>query len=224
MNLGDRMKAYETAWKQTFPPRMPIIIRIDGRAFHTYTKRSDKPFDRQVHAAMVYAMHDVMNDAQGALIGYTQSDEASIFLHTYNRFDTEAWFGGEKQKIESIAASIFTAEFNTNDSAPDEANAHFDARAFVLPKEEVLNYFTWRMRDCERNAIASFACCSLGHAACQNKNTTQLLEMVDPGNWNKALPSFKFGTFVIRGASSSGIFSEALKEDINKIIYSQEEE
>lgn len=224
MNLGDRMKAYEDSWKIYFPPRMPIILRIDGRAFHTFTKGFKKPFDREISDAMYGSLCTLMKAAQGACIGYTQSDEASIFLHTYNKFDTDAWFGGCKQKIESIAASIFTARFNYYFSGDEDDNldyANFDCRAFVLPKEEVYNYFLWRYRDCKRNAILSFARHEFGHNECQNKNTTQLLDMIGD-KWEDVADEFKNGILKFEDKHTVQPCPN-IEGEIFEIVYKQEE-
>ena len=35
-SLGDRMKSYENITRTYLPSRVPIIIRIDGKAFHRF--------------------------------------------------------------------------------------------------------------------------------------------------------------------------------------------
>ena len=220
MNLGDRMKAFEDSWKVKFPPRMPIIVRIDGRAFHTYTKGLIKPYHPELHLSMIYAMRLLMLDIGSTIVlGYTQSDEASIFIHTYNKFDTESWFGGEKFKIETVCSSIFTSQFNHQFKL--DKLASFDARAFVLPKEEVYNYFLWRQRDCVRNAVLSYAKHKFGHTRIQNKNVTQLIDMIGP-EWGQVNQKFVYGTFLhCTGDMSSPL--EKFKEEIESSVYFQEE-
>jgi tRNA(His) 5'-end guanylyltransferase len=92
---------------------------------------------------------------QGTCVTYQQSDEMSVFLHTYNRFNTSIWFGGRIQKIASVAASIATAVFNNY--IQHDKMAFFDARVYNIPKEDVANYFLWRGNDATKNAISSFA-------------------------------------------------------------------
>lgn len=44
--LGDRMKSYYENRSKTFlARRTPVIIRLDGKAFHTFTRGFNKPFD-----------------------------------------------------------------------------------------------------------------------------------------------------------------------------------
>ena len=44
-DLAKRMKRYEAVSKTTLVTRMPVILRIDGKAFHTLTRGFQKPFD-----------------------------------------------------------------------------------------------------------------------------------------------------------------------------------
>jgi len=153
MNLSDRMKAFENVNRTYLPPRMPIILRIDGCHFHSYTKGLKKPWDVSIQNALTKAAESVMQ-ASGAELAYIQSDEISLVLNTYKKFDTQAWFGGNVQKIASVGASVATAAFNL--SIPSKC-ATFDCRCFALPKEEACNYFLWRQRDAIRNSVSSLA-------------------------------------------------------------------
>ena len=49
---------------------------------------------------------------QGCSLAYTQSDEISLLLIDYQRFETSAWFDYEIQKMTSISASMATMAFN----------------------------------------------------------------------------------------------------------------
>lgn len=159
-SLGDRMKAnYEDRARHRLTRRMPVIVRVDGRAFHSYTRDFDRPFDRRIMHAMEAGARAVAAEQQGFKAAYVQSDEASFLLTDYDDLATEAWFGYVKSKVETISASVMTAEFNRwmASSRPDLGRlAQFDARAFNLPREEVANYFLWRARDWERNSVAMY--------------------------------------------------------------------
>lgn len=156
-NLGDRMKGnYENRARHLLTRRMPVIVRVDGRAFHTYTRGMDKPFDDRLMQAMVAAAAEVAAEAQGFKLGYVQSDEASFLITDYDTLDTEAWFGYVKSKIETISASIMTAAFNERMSRHRTTLAFFDARAFNIPREEVANYFLWRAQDWARNSVSMY--------------------------------------------------------------------
>lgn len=112
-NLGIRMKTfYEQIPKTKLMRRCPVAIRIDGRAFHTFTKGFEKPFDKVLMKSMQETMKYLCENIQGCVIGYTQSDEITLILIDYQTFETDAWFDYEVQKICSIAASMATMAFN----------------------------------------------------------------------------------------------------------------
>ena len=112
-NLGTRMKEYyEAIPKVRLMRRTPVAIRIDGKAFHTFTRGFAKPFDEVLGNAMVRTMEYLCKNIQGCVFGYTQSDEITLLLIDYQTFETDAWFDYEVQKICSIAASMATMAFN----------------------------------------------------------------------------------------------------------------
>ena len=111
--LGKRMKTfYEQVPKYKLTRRTPVIIRIDGKAFHTFTRGFAKPFDEVLGNAMVRTMEYLCNNIQGCIFGYTQSDEISLVLSDYRKLNSDAWFDYEVQKMCSIAASMATMAFN----------------------------------------------------------------------------------------------------------------
>ena len=111
--LGKRMKEnYEQVPKYRLVRRMPVIIRIDGKAFHSFTKGFARPFDGVLHRAMNRTMEYLCEHIQGCIFGYTQSDEISLVLSDYKRLNSDAWFDYEVQKMCSIAASMATMVFN----------------------------------------------------------------------------------------------------------------
>lgn len=111
-DLGTRMKMYEEVTNFKLIRRMPVIIRIDGKAFHTFTKRLDKPFDRIVTTTMHETTKHLCEVIQNCVLGYTQSDEISLLLTDYKTYKTDAWFDAKIQKIVSISAAIATQWFN----------------------------------------------------------------------------------------------------------------
>lgn len=160
-NLAKRMKQYESVSKSTLIRRMPVIIRLDGRSFHTFTKGFKRPFDDVLVKTMQETMKYLCENIQGCVLGYTQSDEITLVLVDYKNLDSQSWFDDEVQKICSIAASMATMAFNKNfelfsltmrlkDSVESNElgavykqamnkGAMFDARCFNIPKEEVTN-------------------------------------------------------------------------------------
>lgn len=176
--LGDRMKGqYERRSQTLLPRRTNTIIRIDGRAFHTWTKGMDRPVSTQLIGWMDRTACDLMGEIGGAKMAFVQSDEISILTTDYDKIETQAWFDGEVQKLCSIVASYTTARFIKHwlsDSYPDNPNIldqrfpNFDARCFTVPDPvEVHNYFVWRQRDAERNAMLSIGQSCFGHQQMQ---------------------------------------------------------
>lgn len=112
-SLGDRMKEnYENRAKTYLVRRMPVIIRLDGKAFHTFTKGLKKPYDEIFHNTMNATMKYLCENIQGCKLGYTQSDEITLLLTDYDTLDTDAWFDNNVQKICSVSASMATMAFN----------------------------------------------------------------------------------------------------------------
>lgn len=110
--LGDRMKAYEYITRNYLTRRVPVIIRLDGKAFHTFTRGMKKPFDPVLTQAMQQTMKYLCENIQGCVLGYTQSDEITLVLTDYDTIKTDAWFGYNIQKMSSVAASMATLAFN----------------------------------------------------------------------------------------------------------------
>lgn len=111
-SLGDRMKQYEAVNDRILVPKMPFIIRVDGKAFHTYTRGLKKPFDEILGDTMREVTTKLCEEIPGAVLGYTQSDEITIVCKYTDRIVSQAWFNGRVRKIETIAASKATKWFN----------------------------------------------------------------------------------------------------------------
>ena len=188
-NLGNRMKNYESVFKTKLIRRTPAIIRLDGKAFHSWTKGLERPFDEGLHNVMTLTAQALVSEIQNAVLAYTQSDEISILLNDWKQLNTEQWFNANIQKIVSVSASIATGNFNTiyNNCVGSRRLAFFDSRVFNLPKEEIVNYFIWRQQDATRNSIQMLAQSYFSHKQLQHKNTSQLQDMLmlEKGiNWN----------------------------------------
>lgn len=157
ISLSQRMKSYEESTNYVIAPRLPIIGRIDGKTFHTLTKKlkCDKPFDERVSRIMAESAMFLSSQAQGCVLTYTQSDEISFAIRTDQSQDAQPWFGNRIQKIVSVATSAVAAVFNRY-LKEDEPFAMFDCRIWYMPSMvEVQNYFVWRQRDCVKNSISS---------------------------------------------------------------------
>lgn len=206
-SLGDRMKEnYENRAKTYLVRRTPVIIRIDGKAFHTFTRGFKKPYDDIFHNAMNATMKYLCENIQGCKLGYTQSDEITLLLTDYDTLTTDAWFDNNVQKICSVSASMATMAFNkylrefsrdtlrrinnafTCTSEEDnyatalekaiDKGAMFDSRCFNIPKEEVTNCFVWRQQDATRNAIQMLGQCNFTHKELQGKSCNDIQDML----------------------------------------------
>lgn len=160
------MKSYEGVTRNRICPNSHVIIRVDGKAFHTFTKRLTRPFCKELRQAFFQAGVLVSQEMQNFKIFYHQSDEISFYLNDLNSNETQPWFKNEVQKLASVTASLFTAHFNNRLKiiGVDKPPAIFDARVFSVPNEaEVANYFLWRSQDCYRNAISMIAQSNYSH-------------------------------------------------------------
>jgi tRNA(His) guanylyltransferase len=195
-SLGDRMKDYERSARSVLPRRMPVILRVDGKAFHTVTKGCVRPFDEHLMGLMNEVAVRLCEEAQGAVLAFVQSDEVSVLLHNYRRLNSEAWFDNEVQKLVSVAAAIAAATFTARWGKP----VAFDARVFVLPESEVCNYFIWRQQDATRNSIQMATRAVYSHAQVDDKNTSEMQEMLHAKgiNWNDYPVGCKRGRAVVR--------------------------
>lgn len=206
-NLGDRMKGqYENRTRQMLPRRTYTVIRVDGKAFHTFTRHCEKPHDQRLADALDVAAIDLCEQAQGVMFGYVQSDEISVLLQDFATIQTDAWFDGNMQKIASVAASIVTAGFNAEygiDGRPK--HAVFDARVFTIPDPvEVENYFIWRQNDATRNSVQGLAQAHFSHKQLHGKGQSEMHELLHGIgiNWNDLPDDQKRGRGIVRGTLS----------------------
>ena len=225
-DLGTRMKEfYEQVPKFRLYRRTPVAIRIDGKAFHTFTRGFQKPFDEIFIKSMQNTMEYLCENIQGCVFGYTQSDEITLILIDYKKLNSSAWFDYEVQKMCSIAASMATMAFNKfftknvnyfemtheyDDTINEycttlvnaaEKGAMFDARVFNIPKEEVCNLIYWRQLDATRNSIQMVGQANFSHKELQNKSCNMIQEMLfaEKGiNWNDYPTYLKRGSCCIK--------------------------
>ncbi len=201
--VGDRMKFnYEEAYKIRMPSRLPVILRLDGKNFHSFTRKMERPFDEKFIDTMAELAKFLCEETHTAQIAYIQSDEISILLHNYKKLDTSPYFANEVQKIASISAGLASSWF----TSAYQKQAVFDARVFVLPEAEVVNYFIWRQQDASRNSIAMMAQSKFSPKQLHKKNTNEMQEMMfqkDGMNWND-LPTYKKRGICIFKANDGG--------------------
>lgn len=205
--IGSRMKEfYENIPKNKLMRRCPVAIRIDGRAFHTFTRNLKKPFDDILVKSMQDTMKYLCENIQGCVLGYTQSDEITLILIDYQTLTSSAWFDYEVEKMCSISASMATKAFNKafrirasacldnmylqwnwddEDKKYEKAlkkclemGAEFDSRCFNIPKEEVTNLIFWRQNDASKNSIQMVGRAYFSHTELKDKNLSQIQDML----------------------------------------------
>lgn len=210
-SLGDRMKGfYENRERRYLTRRTPVIVRVDGRAFHTLTRKANKPFDMPFIETMQRAAVRLAADMQGFKAGFVQSDEASFLLMDDDTHTTEAWFDYNLQKVVSISAALMSVNFNRLSSyylefcgGPVLAKNTpvFDARAFNIPREEVANYFLWRAKDWDRNSVQMLARSRYSQKELHGLGREAMLTKLekDGVRWNELPDVVKNGSWLLLG-------------------------
>jgi tRNA(His) 5'-end guanylyltransferase len=201
--LGRRMKRYyEDALRVTLPRHTYVILRVDGRAFHTYTARLDRPYCRPLADALDGAAIALCREVMGCRFAYGQSDEYSFLLTDFDREQSEMWFDGNLQKMVSVGASLFTAAFNQAFADPRAASyAVFDARVLVIPRrEEVFKYFVWRQLDASANSLNMLASAHYSHEELHGVSESAKHELLHAKslNWANEPTDFKRGRGIWR--------------------------
>lgn len=230
--IMQRMKEnYEVRSRTYLTRRTPVIIRLDGKAFHTYTRGLEKPFDEGLIEDMAETAKFLCEEIQGAKCAYVQPDEISILITDYDKLNSEAWFDYQVQKMTSVSASIASAKFNQLrglrfliEKAKGLANrdgglrslplAFFDSRVFNIPKEEVSNYFLARQRDAVKNSVSMLAQSLYSHKELHKKTSSEKQDMCfqKGHNWNDLHYTKKRGSWIVKNTYAN---KELLYEDDN---------
>lgn len=210
LSLGDRMKAYENVTNTKLTIRTPIALRVDGRAFHSFCKGMEKPYDKQFIKIMDITTKYLRENIPDCEIAYVESDEITLCLFPYRTYQTTPFFDGRIQKLTSVVSSMATWIFNKtlNDwinypicdienLPPDyqerveerawasklkDRVAMFDCRCWNLPREEVLNCLLWRQQDSKRNAILTAGQTWIGKKQIHGLKTTDIIDKLKEMN------------------------------------------
>jgi tRNA(His) guanylyltransferase len=207
-DLGNRIKEYENVSNFKLMRKGYTILRLDGKAFHTYTKGLLRPFDQGLVDDMDNTAIYLCENIQNVICGYVQSDEITLILCDFEKINTSPWFDNKIQKMCSVSASMATAKFNQlrmfreaskerdhslssiaesvwdndNITSSDIINfklAMFDSRVFQVPnKMECTNVLIWRQQDTVKNSISSLAQTMFSHKELQGKNGKEKQEMM----------------------------------------------
>lgn len=162
-DLGNRMKTYYEKIPQTkLMRRCPVAVRLDGKAFHTFTRGFKKPFDDILINTMQQTMKYLCENIQGCVLGYTQSDEITLILVDYKKLTSSAWFDYEVQKVCSVAASMATMAFNKF-FAQNVSNEILEYNLSLVPQcvemqQEMDLYHDTLRKACKKGAMFDARC------------------------------------------------------------------
>ena len=214
--LGDRIKEFEKpSTDRHAPSAQPVIIRLDGKAFHTFTRGLPRPYDTRLMELMQETMCALVKEFR-ALVGYTQSDEISIVLYNTNPA-TQLPFNGRYQKLESVAAGFASAYFTRRLPELISERAQnivvFDARAFSVPTlEDAYDVLLWRQRDCMRNAVSMSAQSLFSTKELHGQHTNAMLDMLARKgiDFSQYPSEFRLGAFARRATVLRTLTEEEL--------------
>ena len=218
-SLGDRLKAVEQeeAGRKAVKGK-PLMARLDGRAFHTFTKRLKRPYDVGMTTLMIETTKYLVEETH-ALVGYTQSDEISLCWYVEEDSLATYLFDGKYQKLTSVLASLATSFFTKNLDVllPEKAEAAptFDCRVWQVDNmhEAYLNYL-WRQQDAVKNAISMAAQAHFSPRKLHGVDSVGKKKMLEEiGHPFDDMPSyFKSGTFVHRVTKEVELTPEQLEK------------
>lgn len=226
-DFGNRMKEYENAFRHSLPRRLPVILRIDGCHFHTFTRGMVKPFDEALTKALWETCKYLAHNIMGCKLAYHQSDEISLLLTNYDKLTTQSWFDNNIQKMASVSASMATAKFNEEIKKyyPDKNLAMFDSRSWVLPHDEVTNYFLWRQQDATKNSISMICQAHFSQKELQGLDGKELQDklFLEKGiNWNDLPVWQKRGACITKQTYTKGATQRSKWDvDLETPIFSQ---
>ena len=213
--LGDRCKQFEEREAARAAMRgLPLLARLDGRAFHTFTRGLTRPYDAAMSRCMIETARTLVEQTQ-ARVAYTQSDEITLVWHEPADAPTTYLFDGRWQKLGSVLAGIATARFNqlVAEHLPTKAALlpHFDCRLWQVPTlADALDVFVWRERDAVKNSISMAASALYTDRELHGQSSPAKQELLFQRgvNWNDYPPFFKRGTYLQRRA-----FEQPLTDD-----------
>lgn len=203
--MGDRMKFYESVEAQRkLDPSLPIMCRLDGRGFSSFTRGMTRPFDTRMQLLMQMTARHLV-ELTNAKLGYTQSDEISLVLFNKSE-NSESFFGARVQKICSTLSAVASVYFNSilPSYFPDKVLLlpTFDCRVWSVPTlVEAANTILWRQLDCQKNSVSMAARSVFSHKQCHGLNTREMKEKMlteAKVDWNQFPDAFTHGTFFKR--------------------------
>ena len=202
-SLEDRMRSNEDSQRPFLLKRVPVIVRVDGKKFSSYTRKhcsKEVPYDPLLINIMDILMVDLAKEIPGCIFAYTQSDEVSLLLHGYKNIHQEPWFNNDKDKITSVTASKVTRIFNHYARGIGWEDAEFDCKVRSYPENEVVNCFVWRQNDWVRNSVWTQARFLVGPKLLEGKKRDEQLAICAQNgvNWHELPERIKYGRSIAR--------------------------
>lgn len=194
---------YEQRSKTWLLRRVPVIVRVDGKSFHTFCKSFEKPYDETLNECLTNTLIFLCKKVQGVVYGQRHSDEMSLLLLDFQHMNSEACFDYNVQKMSSVIAGLCSTEFCRqlllhDKLSLDKEFPSFDGRAFNMPEFEIANYFWDRSLDCVRNSIQNLARTMFSHKQLYGANNNKMQEMLfsEHGiNWSDLPQQQKTGIY-----------------------------
>jgi tRNA(His) 5'-end guanylyltransferase len=202
MDLDVRMKMYEKMREANLLQEIPIVVRCDGIAFHSFCRGMEKPFDPKL-VEMMKKTTEYLLKKTNAKIAYTHSDEISLIFETTLNNSGGIERSARVQKLCSVITAKATAFFNfiLPEYFPDKVKMMpgFDCRIFNIPTRwEAVNYLVWRENDATRCSISSLAQKHFSQKELHKKNSNEQQEMLFQKhgiNWSHLEPGLKRGFY-----------------------------
>lgn len=216
-SLASRMKSYEAViTNRVLIPKLPVYARIDGRAFHTFCKVLNKPYDNDFVSVMQKTCQYLV-EKTNAIVAMTYSDEISLAWLEPSKMPFETRLFKLESVLAAMATSAFTL-FGLETKLADRIKKlmpHFDCRVCQMPNlDELANMFLWRQQDCIKNSITLVALSKFSHNQLQGKDSIDKVSMlaeIGLDYYNDISEDLKYGSYFRREIYIKTLTDEELK-------------
>jgi tRNA(His) guanylyltransferase len=213
--LADRCKSFEAAEAGRRAARgTPLLARLDGRAFHTFTRDLRRPYDEAMSRCMIETARYLVQELN-ALVAYTQSDEITLAWFEPADSPTEYPFDGRYQKLASVLAGLASTRFYqlVLELMPAKVREvpHLDCRVWQVPAlSDAAEVFVWREEDAIKNSTTMAALAHFTDREIHGKDTATKQEMLLARgvDWRAYPAFFQRGTYLGRRSSMQTLTSE----------------
>ena len=227
--LKDEMDRYESTVSMSLKTKTPVFIRLEGKSFGAFTQHFQKPYDPIMTRTMQQTAKQLCAEANGCVFAYTASNEITLILTDYHKWNSVPWLDYDVMRMCSAAASIATIAFskafadsmewflqtyNGNDkdnlyTAYCEASnygARFEAVCFNVPEDRVCEMVFHQQYQWRRNSILSLANQNFSHREVVGKTLDELHEMLAEKGifWHDLPTEYRHGSCCSKGVNPFG--------------------